>query len=186
MTTTEPFRLPPALADMGYSVRDEATGDDAYLLELYGQVRAPELERVPDWNDAQKAHFVAQQFHAQRRHYRTRIEGCLFMVIEHHGSPVGRLYLQERETSWQIVDIALDVERRGAGVGGAVISHVRDMANRMGKGVGLFVEHDNPAQRLYRRLGFETVRDAGVYAELEWMPEPRWDAPSAVQLNTAS
>lgn len=186
MTTTEPFRLPPALADTGYSIRDEAIGDDAYLLKLYGQVRTPEFERVPDWSDAQKADFVAQQFHAQRHHYRTRIEGCRFMVIEHHGSVIGRLYLQERETRWQIVDIALDVERRGAGLGGAVISHVRDMANRMGKGVGLFVEHDNAAQRLYRRLGFTMVRDAGVYAELEWTSEPRVDAPGPVQLKTAS
>ena len=183
---TETFQLPPALTDGGFSVRDETTGDDAYLLKLYGQVRAPELARVPDWTDEQKTQFVVQQFNAQRHHYRTRIAECRFMVIEHRGLPIGRLYLQERETRWQIVDIALEGERRGAGLGRALISHVCDAAHGMGKGVGLFVEHDNPAQRLYRRLGFRTVCDTGVYAELEWMPGSVADAIGVAQLNTAS
>jgi RimJ/RimL family protein N-acetyltransferase len=131
--------------------------------------------------------FLAQQFAAQRHHYRTRITGCLFMVIEHHGSAIGRLYLQERETRWQIVDIALGARQRGAGLGTAIIGQICAMAGLTGKGVGLFVEHDNAAQRLYRRLGFTSVRDAGVYAELEWLPGSCVAAAScAPQLNTAS
>jgi ribosomal protein S18 acetylase RimI-like enzyme len=43
--------------------------------------------------------------------------------------------------------------------------------------VTLHVEPLNPAQRLYRRLGFRLLEDRGVYHFLEWRPD---------QLNTIS
>jgi ribosomal protein S18 acetylase RimI-like enzyme len=34
--------------------------------------------------------------------------------------------------------------------------------------VRLHVEFNNPAMKLYRRLGFETIEDQGVYHLMEW------------------
>ena len=53
-----------------------------------------------------------------------------------------------------------------------------DEAAGAGKAVTIHVEKNNPAMRLYRRLGFETVEDQGVYDLM------RWAAPT--QVNTTS
>jgi ribosomal protein S18 acetylase RimI-like enzyme len=39
--------------------------------------------------------------------------------------------------------------------------------------VRLHVERNNPALRLYQRLGFREVEDQGVYLALEWTPGTR-------------
>ncbi len=38
--------------------------------------------------------------------------------------------------------------------------------------LSIHVEHDNPARRLYDRLGFQHVDTNGVYHLMEWRPEP--------------
>jgi ribosomal protein S18 acetylase RimI-like enzyme len=43
-------------------------------------------------------------------------------------------------------------------------------AELAGKPVRIHVEQFNPAQRLYRRLGFRPVEDQGVYSLMEWVP----------------
>ncbi len=45
-----------------------------------------------------------------------------------------------------------------------------------GKRVSIHVEHDNPAWRLYDRLGFQHVDTNGVYHLMEWRPAPTVDS----------
>jgi ribosomal protein S18 acetylase RimI-like enzyme len=160
---------PAALTEKGYQLRPETEADTPFLVRLYGTTREAELASVP-WTPQQKAGFIAQQFHAQRHHYRTAIENCVFDVIEQDHVPIGRLYLQERQTQWHIVDIALMPEACGQGVGSAIIHALIIAAGAEDKGVGIFVEKYNPAQRLYRRLGFTEIADHGVYWEMERLP----------------
>jgi ribosomal protein S18 acetylase RimI-like enzyme len=50
-----------------------------------------------------------------------------------------------------LVYIAVDAEMRGKGIGGQLMDHAVKMANG---GIALHVEADNPARKLYERLGF--------------------------------
>lgn len=163
------FDLPAALLSQGYCLRAETDADIAFLMRLYAATRADELAQAP-WTDEQKQTFLTSQFRAQRQHYRSAIDGCVFDVIEHRGVPVGRLYLDARQTQLHIVDIALLPEWRGKGVGGAILNALKAAGEASGKGVGIFVEKFNPALRLYRRLGFTEISDHGVYLEMEWAP----------------
>lgn len=47
---------------------------------------------------------------------------------------------------------------------------VLDRAASAGKKVRIHVEHNNPALRLYERLGFEQVEEQGIYYLMEWRP----------------
>ena len=164
------FEMPAALASLGFAVRPETDDDVPFLMALYVSTRTEELAPVP-WTAAQKVAFLAGQFHAQRQHYRTHIPACAFLVIERNGAPVGRLYLEPRQTQLHLVDVALTPDQRGAGVGTALLKALIERAHREGKAVGIFVEHFNPALRLYRRLGFTEIQDTGVYLEMELTPD---------------
>jgi ribosomal protein S18 acetylase RimI-like enzyme len=47
-----------------------------------------------------------------------------------------------------------------------------DEAAAAGKAVTIHVEKNNPAMRLYRRLGFRTEEDKGVYDLMRWTAAP--------------
>jgi ribosomal protein S18 acetylase RimI-like enzyme len=165
-----PFDLPAALVAQGYSLRPETDADVPFAMRLYASTREEELAQV-EWNAEQKSLFLAQQFTAQRHHYKTQMD-CAFALIEHHGAPVGRLYLEQRQTQLYIVDIALTPEARGQGVGGMIIEALIVTAAETRRGVGIFVEKYNPALRLYQRLGFTVIRELEIYLEMEktWQP----------------
>jgi len=164
------FNLPAALVSQGFALRPETDDDIAFLTRLYASTREEELKIVP-WSDAQKQAFLADQFRAQRVHYRRHFRDCAFGVIEQRGEPAGRLYLEPRGSRLHIVDIALLPEWRGKGVGTAILRALQDVARAQGKGVGIMVEVFNPARQLYRRLGFTETADHGVYLEMEWRPQ---------------
>lgn len=119
------------------------------------------------WSDAQKAAFLAQQFSAQRAHYRHFHDGAEWLVIEHQNQPVGRLYIARWPREFRVVDIALLPAARGRGFGTALLLDVIAEATAAGKTVSIHVERMNPALSLYHRLGFRQVEDKGVYLLLE-------------------
>ena len=73
----------------------------------------------------------------------------------------------------RLVDIALLPEHRGRGIGGRLVSEVLERAASEGRRVSAHVAHDNPARRLYERLGFRVVSGEGVYLALEYSTAPR-------------
>ena len=165
------FDLPEALLSQGYSLRPETDADLPFLMQVYTSTRIDELTTVP-WDDDQKRAFLIHQFGAQRTHYYAHfMDGGAFLIIERNGKPVGRLYLQEVVTRIHLIDIVMMPDQRNGGVGSAIIVALQDYARRRGKGVDNFVERYNPALNLYRRLGFEVVREEEVYLEMDWAPE---------------
>jgi ribosomal protein S18 acetylase RimI-like enzyme len=62
-----------------------------------------------------------------------------------------------------IVDVALLPAHRGRGIGTALLTPILDEAERTGRAVSIHVARENPARRLYDRLGFVQVADQGVH-----------------------
>lgn len=122
------------------------------------------------WTDEQKLEFLAMQFRAQHEHYSVHYDGGEFMVVLVDGAPAGRLYLYRGERDLRIVDIAFLPPFRGQGVGTRLIRDLLEEGDRTGKMVSIHVEHENPARRLYDRLGFVPAGEAGVYVRMERAP----------------
>jgi ribosomal protein S18 acetylase RimI-like enzyme len=61
------------------------------------------------------------------------------------------------------MDIALLPGLRGRGIGSSLLAELIEESERSGSSITLHVEADNPAVRLYQRLGFEHLEDRGVY-----------------------
>ncbi len=143
--------------------------DRPFLRELYASTRAEEVAVVP-WSDEEKQAFLLQQFEAQHRFYQEQFPDASFDLVLEDGTPIGRLYLDRRDDEHRVIDIALVPEKRGAGLGRRLMRDVLDEAAGNGKKVRIHVEQNNPAMRLYERLGFSRVEDQGVYWLMEWAP----------------
>lgn len=156
-------------AALGLTCRLVRAEDMVFLSSLYASTREDELAPVP-WSDDEKTAFLQMQFQAQHSHYLKHYPDALWLVLERAGKPVGRLYLEQWPSEHRIIDIALTPDVRGQGLGAALLADVMDEAAASSKALSIHVEKANPAMRLYKRLGFETVEDKGVYDLLRWQP----------------
>jgi ribosomal protein S18 acetylase RimI-like enzyme len=136
--------------------------DREFLVELYGSVREPEFAHVP-WDDAMRRAFVEQQFAAQDTHYREHYPGATLDVIEVDNAPAGRLYVHRGPSDIRIMDIALATAVRGRGIGSGLLRSLMSEAGASGRTLSIHVEVNNPARRLYERLGFRPAGEHGVY-----------------------
>jgi ribosomal protein S18 acetylase RimI-like enzyme len=157
----------PRAAEDGLSFRIERDDDDAFVAELFASTRREEMAPAR-WPPQQLEAFLRQQYDAQRKHYRTYYPDADWLLIEHAAAPIGRLYLERWTSEHRIIDIALIPSARGRGFGAAILRDVLDEAAAADKAVSIHVEKNNPAMRLYRRLGFRTTADKGVYDLMEW------------------
>jgi len=152
--------------------RGATPDDEEFLYRVYASTREEELRPVP-WDDVQKEEFLRMQFRAQDTHYRKHYTDARYDVILLDGLPIGRLYVDRRQDEIRIIDIALLPENRRAGIGGAIIRDLLAEAADRGVPVRIHVEQNNPAMKLYDRLGFVKVGEAGVYFLMEWSPSTR-------------
>jgi ribosomal protein S18 acetylase RimI-like enzyme len=164
-------------AAAGLTFRAVVDADVPFLALVYASTRADELAPVP-WSAEQKAAFLDMQFRAQHSHYRRHHAGADWLVIQRAGEPAGRLYIERRDDEHSIIDIAFLSQHRGLGLGTALMQDLLDEAGACAKPVTIYVEKNNPAMRLYHRLGFALVADHGVYDFMRWTPP--------AQENTAS
>ncbi len=170
------------------SLRRETEVDLKFLKDLYAASREREMVTLIDWSDGQKRKFLDQQFNAQRCHYLKHYADAEFDIIERSGLPIGRLYVAELAQEVRLMDIALMPEARNCGIGGKICSNIMARATQLGKIVSLHVEEDNPAKRLYERLGFVEAGEVSFYKLMHWCPQglTHISGELSAQLKTAS
>ena len=150
-------------------LRPVEEADRPFLVDLYGSTREEELAQV-DWDDGQKRAFVEHQFAAQDAHYRQNYPGATLDVVEVDGEPAGRLYVHRGRSDIRIMDIALAPAFRGRGIGTGLLRALIAEAEESGRKLSIHVEANNPARRLYERLGFQPAGVHGVYVLMERPP----------------
>jgi GNAT superfamily N-acetyltransferase len=166
--------VPPPLkaaARLGLSYRSAVDEDVPFLALVYASTRIEEVAQT-GWPAETQHQFLLHQFDAQHRHYRQHYPAAEWLVVERDGTAIGRLYVEEWPDQIRLIDIALLPEHRSGGAGGAILSDLMDMAAAAEKPLTIHVEKNNPAMRLYRRLGFAPIDEHGVYDLMEWIPPP--------------
>ena len=164
--------MPPPLkaaARLGIAYRPATDEDLGFLALVYASTRLEEVARS-GWPPETQRQFLAHQFDAQHRHYRQHYPAAEWLVIERGGTAVGRLYVEQWPDQIRLIDIALLPDHRGGGTGSAILADLMDMAAAAGKPLTIHVEKNNPAMRLYRRLGFAPIDEHGIYDLMEWRP----------------
>lgn len=135
---------------------------------------------LPDW--APRA-ALAQFFHETMEPYNDSLEdvqkaldylfsdekgeGGYLILAQHEGKLAGALAMLNTGMdgyvpSWILLFVTVDPSMRGKGLGGKIIDFALNEADGP---VKLHVEYDNPAKRLYERIGFTSK-----YAEMRYEP----------------
>ncbi len=159
------------------AVRPVVPADDLFLYQLYASTRAAELA-VYGWPPAQQEAFLQLQFRAQRQHYESYPNTTHYLIEQTDqvfGNPVthaiGRLLTSRpggAENEIRLVDISLLPEKCGNGIGTALLEWLQAEARLNNQPLRLHVAPENPARRLYERLGFQLIEDRGSHLFLEW------------------
>lgn len=92
-------------------------------------------------------------------------------ILLHQGQPAGLLKMSRGEATWLIHQLQIAPELQGQGLGAALLRQLQGEAAAAHACLDLGVLKRNPAQRLYRRLGFVDYGEN----ELEYLL--RWRAP---------
>ena len=152
------------------SLRPVTPDDEPFLYRLYASTREDEMAMLP-WSASEKEAFLTTQFNAQHTYYQQQFREAEFLIIEQNNEPIGRLYLDRREDEIRIIDIALLPAHRNKGIGSKYLEEIFEESQGAGLPVRIHVEHNNPALRLYDRLGFQKVTENGVYFLMERLPD---------------
>lgn len=146
-------------------------GHEPFLFALYAGTRREEVAGW-GWDAAQQQAFLRMQCDLQRRAYALQYPGADEHLIVHDGEPVGRMLVQRAGTAILLVDIALLPEWRGIGIGAALLRDLQEEATGAGKPLQLHVRKENPARRLYERLGFAVSGENDTHFAMQWRPQP--------------
>lgn len=135
------------------SLRYATDDDEAFLEHLFGATRGDDFAGL---SEPAANELLARQFRAQRQGHLAQFDSSGDHIIVEHDRPVGRLWVQNDDAGWELVDIAVLPERQRCGIATVLIDDLVTQADANSATVRLVVRIDNTAaQRVYFRHGFE-------------------------------
>lgn len=150
--------------------------DHPFLFQLYASTRMQELEAW-GWDEMMQQQFLQMQWNAQQRSYATQYPGAEHLLISFQAQPAGQIMVSPHDASLTLVDISLLPEFRNKGIGTTLLQELQAEAADSSRPLFLHVLPDNPAIRLYERLGFQLVEQAGIHIRMKWTPTPSGEGP---------
>ena len=151
-----------------FTLRPERPDDADFLYALFRSHMLPGVAAMPV-DDATKESLLVMQFKSQTVTYRAQYPDARFDILEHDGTPFGRLIVHEADGVATFVDFALLPDNRGSGLGTAVIRRVLDWVAERCATVRVSILWNNEASlRMTRRVGFVQVGETPPYVEMEW------------------
>ncbi|HJZ81628.1 MAG TPA: GNAT family N-acetyltransferase [Pyrinomonadaceae bacterium] len=146
------------------SLRPATADDEAFLRKLFTSTRIDEFKFLAD--PGQLDALISMQFNLQRQQYAAGYPDADHNIILQDGQPIGRLFVNEGEREFTLVDVALLPECRNRGIGRYLLDQLLAKARIAEKAVRLHVVKMNPARHLYERLGFSIIGEDGLYFEM--------------------
>ena len=129
-----------------FELRTTSPSDLAFCWPLYRDSVQPLSEALAAWNEA-----------AQRRIVEQAVGHAGTSILQADKADAGWLQVEETKHVVQLRHLYLLPERRNHGLGTAFLLWMKERADRKFKDLTLEVMTNNPARRLYERLGFKAL-----------------------------
>ncbi|MGK7391404.1 MAG: GNAT family N-acetyltransferase [Candidatus Cyclobacteriaceae bacterium M2_1C_046] len=130
---------------MNIKLKKAAPPDEKYLLWLRKATMGQHLQ-----NSGME---VNEESHLKGLLYKYEIAEIIFLS----NTRIGLLKKAENDSSVEIIQIQIEPDYQGKGIGQYLIRKIIDDAALLKKAVSLSVLKANPARKLYERLGFKIV-----------------------------
>ncbi|HEY6879152.1 MAG TPA: GNAT family N-acetyltransferase [Polyangiales bacterium] len=140
--------------------------DSEFVFRVFADVRASELSAACMSSDGLLA-LLRMQHRAQLAHYQQAYPRAERTLLLHQQEPIGYWLLDRAADALTLVDFALLAPFRGRGLGSALL---RELQGQARVPIKLRVRPENPARRLYERLGFATQASTPSELCMEWRP----------------
>jgi ribosomal protein S18 acetylase RimI-like enzyme len=148
------------LVDLSVSLRPVAPGDAAFFYTA----------RRDGFRDYSEAAFGPWRDDIQRGHAARDVAELPFEIVEQRGAPIGYLLVLREPDHLFLDEIALVPAARRRGLGSELVRVVMARARDAGLPLRLSVLFNNPAQRLYARLGFVVTHVEHPRVKMAWTP----------------
>ena len=149
--------------------------DESFVRQLVVEFVMEDLA-MRDWPEPMRNHLLDIQYRIRRQNIHRDPPRTSSRIVLLDDRPAGWLVLSDSEGVIHVVDIIVQTQHRGKGVGSAVLKGVLMESERAGKTVRLAVRSDNRAVRLYQRLGFATTGSDGLQHFMERRPSVQGDS----------
>ena len=140
---------------MRWQLRQATARDEGPLYEIHRAAMREHVAAVWGWDEAD-----------QRARFSTGFDPARISVVVVAGKPVGLLRLDRRKDELFLASGELAPEAQRRGLGAEIVRSVLEEAAQRGVPVRLQVLRQNPARRLYERLGFHVVEETATHVEM--------------------
>lgn len=145
--------------------------DEAFLRRLIIATMAEELAAWA-WPEAMRDQLLDMQYRIRRQGIAANYPTAERFLVIQGGEPVGWVVVSRSEVELHIIDLAILPDRRGCGIGTAVLSSLLVESDRCRVPARLHVNVTNRAVHLYERLGFVRTGGDEVQHIMERPPRP--------------
>jgi len=111
----------------------------------------------------------SEETHLARIYYRL---DCA-LIVQYEDRDIGLLKVIKEGNVWDLVQVQIDPSMQGIGIGCQLISDVLAEASKHKVTVKLSVFKQNPAKKLYDRLGFEIAHETDTTYEMQTFDESK-------------
>lgn len=140
--------------------------DRPFLEILFREVRAPEFAPL-GLPEPMLHQLLDLQFRSQISGYAAQFPDADDQLILIDEQPAGRLLVHRSPAEIKIVDLALLTSHQGVGAGTHLLRTLAEESASAGIPLRLTVRFDNPARRLYERIGFRHTGGDGLNLNME-------------------
>jgi len=140
---------PDAGMPLAFDFRAASSSDLGFCWPIYRDAMKPLTEAVSQWNEASQQKIVQQA-----------VTDSGTSILRQADVDVGWLQVEETRHLVQLRQLFLVPTARNRGLGTSFLTWMKERAERKRKDLTLEVLSNNPARRLYERLGFKAVTTA--------------------------
>lgn len=115
---------------------------------------------------------LEQQWRLRQQAFSRDYPGAQTRIIYCANQPIGSVTLHHGTDAWRLLEIGLEPDYRGQGIGKRLLHGMTEFADCQRQTLELAVTRHNPALRLYQRLGFVAVSEIENDVQLQMRRVP--------------
>ena len=150
--------------------RRATAADEPLLFRLFATEKAQEFAPL-GLSPEQLQPLLEMQYRARQMGYaQTNPAAVDSILCLEDGTPIGRCLAERQRDCYRTIDIAVLPKHRHRGIATWALRQMQQIAAFESVPLRLRVVKENPAQRLYERLGFIKASADELSYEMEWQP----------------